>query len=67
MLILSIQIYVKFCLIFSNLIPLRQNHEKGIKYCKVVNINTPQLQARFRFYRLFMKEKFDVCLREILS
>ena len=35
--------------------------------CKVASIDTSQLEAHFKFYRLFMKGKFDVCLLQRLK
>ena len=39
-----------------------QQQNSQCVYHKVVSINTSRLEAHFRFYRLFMKGKFDVYL-----
>ena len=41
---------------------LKKSIISDCKYRKVASINASWLEARFRFYRLFMKEKFDVYL-----
>ena len=60
----SVSWNVEFVILFCKQIPFSRlfTIEKQATYHNVVSTNMPWLEAHFRFYRLIVKNKFDVYL-----